>query len=391
MFSSLRARNLLFFAMLGLFLAGTNRWMSWDDGIGFLQANDVRSYETIAQAAPLFPSRQIPLHTLYRFAWAALILLTLYAIHQALVALQIDPTAYRLCLALFLTNPYALRYYAIVPGMLQDLVFVFGTAVVWLGLVRTSGSLVVAGTLVAALGRQTAVMLVPAIGAWMFWSTAWRARSARERMLWAILPGVAAGVCYVATSRVVRSFALPSLNVDYLVGLLVWVKGGDFAWVTLGELCLRAAVPFAVSVAVVLGLVASAQRKSRSAWPLPREVWLCLFFMMMIAAQPILAGPKITGQNASRLSALGLVYAVGMVAYAYRSIQPAWSSPRRIVLGAILLLSSLHHAYSVWGPQDARQFALAQFALAAGALACVALAARQTRRLENGLQVKNEP
>ncbi len=388
MFSSLRARNLLFFAMLGLFLAGTNRWMSWDDGIGFLQANDVRSYETIAQAAPLFPSRQIQmhhaqrfvvhyavgsasqtlgirLHTLYRFAWAALILLTLYAIHQALVALQIDPTAYRLCLALFLTNPYALRYYAIVPGMLQDLV--------------------------AALGRQTAVMLVPAIGAWMFWSTAWRARSARERMLWAILPGVAAGVCYVATSRVVRSFALPSLNVDYLVGLLVWVKGGDFAWVTLGELCLRAAVPFAVSVAVVLGLVASAQRKSRSAWPLPREVWLCLFFMMMIAAQPILAGPKITGQNASRLSALGLVYAVGMVAYAYRSIQPAWSSPRRIVLGAILLLSSLHHAYSVWGPQDARQFALAQFALAAGALACVALAARQTRRLENGLQVKNEP
>ncbi|MDP8927704.1 MAG: hypothetical protein M3O70_03765 [Actinomycetota bacterium] len=111
----------------------------------------MRSYELLAASAPSFPSEPVGSAFSQRFAvhyatglvsdlsgvrvtvaywavWGTCLALILLLMHVLLSRLRLSLFAYGLCAALVILNAFALRPYAIVPGMVQDLVFILGLA-----------------------------------------------------------------------------------------------------------------------------------------------------------------------------------------------------------------------------------------------------------------------
>ncbi|MEA2247004.1 MAG: hypothetical protein QOH46_1533, partial [Solirubrobacteraceae bacterium] len=182
---------------LCLLVAATNRWLSWDAGIRLLTARDARSYEAIARAAPGLPGRDlpahhaerfpvhwlagtlsdlsgVPLHAMYRVLLAAAIGGTLVALH-AIVTGRIPVAAYALVAAVFLLDPYVVRYELLVPGMLADATFVLALGVTLLGLAGRRGWAVLAGVALATAARETALPAALVVIAWLALAPDWRA------------------------------------------------------------------------------------------------------------------------------------------------------------------------------------------------------------------------
>ncbi|MBI3542773.1 MAG: hypothetical protein HY075_05800 [Deltaproteobacteria bacterium] len=380
-----------FVALLLVFLAASNRWLPWREAIEYAQSYDVTWYEKISRVAPSFPTEPVRHHhaqrfvthyvtgtlssvtgvslpAAYRFVWLLLTLAVVVLADRLFQSFRLKPRAYWLCMAAFLLNPYALRFYALAFGMVQDLTFLVGSLVLLLGLRSGRLATVVAGAAIASIGRQTAVMLMPGLGLWMFYGEPWR-RRARKLTAFALVCGVIVGV-YVLTDLATASFSLPSENVGTITSLFYWLVSPAFSVSALVELFARALIPFAVPAGLLLGMGESRALKRV-------DVLACLLMAAGITAQPLLGGPIITGRNASRLSALGLAFVFTALAATLEKTKalpesgPAGSARRSLFAAAILLLavSSLHHLYSVVGPPGAAWFAAIQLGVAAALLA----------------------
>ena len=378
-----------FVVVILLFVGLTNQWRSWSDAISYSQSYDVYKYEQIARDAPAFPAEPITLHhaqrftihylagltakvigfsNTYRLFWALLTLLLVLACDRLLLAVRLPPPLHLACLGLFLLSPYTLRYYALAFGMIQDQLFMLGTFLVAIGLLEAKLAMLVLGACVAVVGRQTAVMLFPGIALWVYFGEAWATRTSRQRLIAIAAPCATIVAAYVVLSLTVRSFSLPSRNIEHVTAIFSWMLSPEFSVRPLAELLVRAAIPFALPVAVLVGFGDPKALKRV-------ELAACVLFVAAIAAQPVLAGPVITGRNASRLAALGFAFAVAGVALAVRDSKAA---AHRVVAGLILgaaVATSWHHLYTVVGPSSAGQFAAIQVAIAA-AVACAGWALR---------------
>jgi len=48
--------------LLSVFVLLTNRWLSYEDGISIMMADDIQGYMSIAQSAPALPAEPLPFH-----------------------------------------------------------------------------------------------------------------------------------------------------------------------------------------------------------------------------------------------------------------------------------------------------------------------------------------
>jgi hypothetical protein len=95
----------------------------------------------------------------------------------------------------------------------------------------------------------------------------------------------------------------------------------------------------------------------------PAETWSAFLIAAAIAAQPFLAGPALTGQNAGRLVTLGLLPLV----FAWVTVSGEdWSGRSAALVVGILFLGSFHHLYTIVGSPGAVGTAALQLAVAAG-------------------------
>jgi hypothetical protein len=376
----------------GLFLLASNRWMSWADGLRFMLFQDVGSYQAIAAAAPGLPAEPIPFHHAQRiFApyvvgllskylqlgypavfWglvalcaAGVVLLT----RRALAAARAPDTVTAILLAGLILNPYSFRYFLIVPGMLQDLVFCLGVCMVLVGLAEERAWMVVGGASIAALGRQTALMIIPGILFWLLTSPLWQRRTLSWRVVLGGAVAAEVAVIYLATGSIAARFSHPSINQDHVLGLLEWGLHGEFRLSVLLEHCSRVFLPFALPVAILSGVWLGMGKEVLKSRRLSGEFYASLLIAAGICAQPFLAGPIITGRTAGRLATMGLVPALLAVAFACSSVARVvpfrMTGPELIVLFVALGVSSLHHMYTIVGPGDALQFALLHAMMAA--------------------------
>ena len=115
------------------------------------------------------------------------------------------------CLGLFALH-FTLKFYLVAPGMLPDALFLCGLGLALYGLAATNFALLLAGALLAAAGRQTALLLIPGIAVWVAWGGSWARLPALRRG--AQIAAVAATVAavYYTTARLAADFALPSEN-----------------------------------------------------------------------------------------------------------------------------------------------------------------------------------
>lgn len=386
-----KAEQWLWLLSWGTVLLLTNRWISWQASITDLSAQDVLSYARIAEAAPASPTIAIgfqyaqrlmapyvvgtlaslthwPIPLCFRIITYSCLGAIVLVMHQILQWFRLTPADYRFCLGLLILNPYLLRYYLLVPGMLPDVVFILGTAIILWGLVAVQGIIMVAGLALAAIGRQTALLLIPGILLWMWKSAEWQPQSwpARLRLTTAIV--LTPSLIYLLTAQLAHQFALPSINTVILTRLLTWMASPEFSWLTLVDHCLRLVTPMLAITGLLLGIAVARSTSPLIPWPQMFTMTACLLMTAGVIAQPFIAGPAITGQNATRLAALGLlptITALALVLHHYHLLTSTTSSMCQILVGASVVVGSLHHLYTTPALPNAASFAVVQLTIAA--------------------------
>jgi hypothetical protein len=350
-----RAR-LVAFGLWSVVAVVVQRWASIAEGIREQFAADVRSYEVIARAAPSLPSEGVlrpfaerfPVHWLvgtfadatglslenaYRVASVLTVALVLTVTHLTLARLRLPTAAYAIALGALAASAYPLHYLLAAPGMVSDAVFLLGLALVLYGFVRGRLMIVLAGLVVALLGRQTAVPVALAAAVWAAAAPAWRHARWRVAAACALVPGV----LYLVLRVVADDFAIPHVGPVDEMTVIGYLKGPDLFVEHVGRILIGIVVP----AALVLG----AWLRTRA--PLPRGA---LLLAAVIVAQPLVLGPSSTGDNEPRLAALAapaLALAAGAL---LRDIELRGVST--LALATAVAIAGLHHRYTWLGPGD---------------------------------------
>jgi hypothetical protein len=388
-------------AMLA-FLAATNRWYGWEEGIRALEALDVETYATIASAAPGFPKAEIGSAFTERFAvpwvlgsagelvgvdprlpframFALFVVVTLGLMVDICGRLGLGAPSTLLCVGLFALNPYVFRAGAIAPGPVDE-AFVTGTAILVWGLVAVRFGGVLTGAAVSILGRQTALLAVPAAAVWLYAGSGWRAQPRRRRLLAAAAPVAAVLVLYGLIKLTIPSFTYtfaPAIPGDTMIPVIGNPGSASSAATHLA----RVAAPLALwagAIAGVLGGLAWAGERLRP----PVEFWCALGIGASIVVQPLVISPHFPGfeANEQRLAALGLFPLCVALAYLLRDASPRATPAWALGAGAAAMLAaSLHERFTVVGPQSDGQFAALELLAAAVLGTTLALAIRARR------------
>lgn len=370
---------------LTLFIVLTNNWMGWDAGIKSI-AWDAASYEIIAQAAPSLPQDQLLFHhaqrifgpylagslsniaglppqVIFYFLAGICIFASLFFAHKSFISLRLSTWDYTVCMALFILNPFTLRYYMIAPGMLPDIMFVTGLAILLFGLIERHFRFVLIGTLIAALGRQTAAVLIPGLVLWLYAGKGWGDLAPSKKIACISSAVLVILSVYFMTGHIVSSFASGPINTEHLTGLFYYLAGPEANVRYTLQFIVHVFMPFLVPLAVVTGI----GLRNRSLFNLPVEAWASLLFVAGIIAQPILAGPDITRLEGGRLSSLCILPLIISSSFLMMNsgLSKNGNIPAllKIILTSALLTGSLHFKYTVSGPEDFSDFALLQTAV----------------------------
>jgi hypothetical protein len=381
-------REILAICAIFVALAATNRWPGWDEGIRLLSLSDVKeTYQVIAESFPNWPSSAVPFHKAQRFVFPYLLgaiaksglsvpllfsLFTMMCIVLILWAMQRSlrlggvPTRVRIgALLFFCLQPYSLRYYGLAPGMGLDLAFVAGIALIGAGLLGSNTIILLLGGALAAVSRQTTLLLIPGVLCFLFFSPEWRVRKLRLRIACASVFVCLVTAIYVWTARIGAAFALPNTNLAVIMGIFDPLQTENITMFF--EHIMRCFLPL---TAVILAILLC-----RPSW---RDARVMAFLLMgaAVLAQPFMAGPGITGQNGARLATMALLPFI----FAWALAKKEDLSEREVLgLAAALFFGSFHHIYTWIGPSGTLGSAALQ---AIAAVGCVAtLVRRNPQRL----------
>ena len=376
--------------LLVVMLLVTNKWFKYDDAIKVVGADDTVSYRAVAEAWPGLPADRLPFHHAQRLAIPVLLgsvahtlgcsleslflgatlllcVVVMLLMHAIFVSLALSAAQRLLLFALLLFNPFVFRPYLAATFMVVDLVFVTGLALLIWGLLTNRGTTTVLGVVFAALGRQTALALLPVAVVWLN-TGAWKARAARQRLfLMLLLPVSVVGV-YCITGLEASNMSEGGFNFGHVTGLSHW-----FSTFSPGKIpaFLQFFFRGLASSTVTLTILGVVYVRTRKQVTLPAFFWLLLMLVASVWVQPFLGGPEVTGGNIVRLCALGfvpLLTALGVLLSRSRVLSDVG---RLELMTATLLIvaGSFHHLTSNVG--NALRYGVTGFAIAHGAFAAL--------------------
>jgi hypothetical protein len=343
-------RRLLVLAALLAFGAAIQHWYSVAEGIQTRFAADVRSYETIARAAPSFPStgvlqpfaERFPVHWLagevsnagvslevvYRIGSLACLLAIALVVSAALARLGLAPEEHALALAALVASAYPFHYLLASPGMLSDATLVLGESLLLLGFVRGRLWLVLLGLAVGTAGRQTMVPVALVAAVWAYRTPQLRSARLRAAAACALVPAA----IYLVLNLGARSFGYPEPGGWHDLSVLGFFDEGWWATVRhFGRVFLGVGVP--------AGLALGGWLRTRN--PVP---WAPLLAGATIAAQPFVLGPSSNGGNEPRLAGLAapaLAVTAGALLRGARLDRVT-----TFVAGAAIVVAGLHSRYT---------------------------------------------
>lgn len=362
------SRNLLFSLGLVGFVALTNRHPDPRNDAAIIRAiaPDTDHYIRIAEAAPSLTDVKLPFHHAQRFVLSysvgvlsrmahvqthvgfqvASILLGIAILVQlgsVLAGYGLLAAQSSVLLALFALNPWAYRFYVAFPELSSDLVFVLGAVIVVRGLSDGSAKLLLLGQIIASLGRQTGMLLLPMIGVWLLCDTPhWKLRNRSWRLL-LLASTVAAGIGVLLITSVLGSrFAMSNRIPAIAAGFRWYFSEFDVSqFLSFAEGLLIALLP---SLLLLISLGRFRSRAPRAETP------ALMTGTVFVLLQPVVASPPNVGGNAARLAVLGLVPLLVLVGIGIR--KEAILELRRmhnLVALAFLVMAimSLHHIYAM--------------------------------------------
>ena len=357
------------------FAAITNRWLGWDGGFAYVQANDERAYLTIADAFPGLPDQAVAdqhaqrwtVHWLIGaladlfgtspetvYSWVAVLLAIAvgFALAAVLIQLGVSLATAVLALGVVLLSPYAFRFYAFAPGYLADFVLELGLLVALLGMVRRSLAIVLVGVILGTLGRQTMLVVVPVLSIWIVMAEGWRGDSRRRTWSAAAVVLIAPVVVYMVVKGVAADFSREGFPLSRLTILdtLMDLPGSASDLVNhVGH----TAIALIVVTAMLVATLTSIELRR-----LPAEFWGSLAIGLVIVAQVLVLNPDpifydYSSTNEPRLAAMALpalavALAVGRAGVEQLSAAARDNAPALAVTGlALLAIASLHQKFTV--------------------------------------------
>jgi hypothetical protein len=266
--------------------------------------------------------------------------------------------------ALQILNPYSFRIYIANSFLLNDIFFQVGSLVLVLGLLEESVSVSFLGIFVAICSRQTALLLLPPMLVWV--TVLWPKAKRRSAILAGVIGTLMALFIYEITSRVAVHMAGTTVSIETVTGLFVWLRASPSIKV-IGEFGLRGIIGLALPIAILLATlrwyvsIAKWSREDRL------RTGLLLGFAAMIASQPVLGGPAVTGRDITRLVLLALpplLAAFGII-LSYTTLGAEFWQQAFPLFMAITTAASFHHTYSFLGigtgAERTNRFALVHF------------------------------
>jgi hypothetical protein len=368
----------------------TNRLIV-DDPDMSIHGYDSKSYVETAEAFPHLPTVNMPhqhaqrligpwivggiikispLSFYWTFELVTFLLLfgILYVNWRTCELLNVDKQTKLIVASLLAFNPYFSRFYFAIPTYIGDLLFLLGMSIVVQALLFLRLRILLIGLFIAAVGRQTAILLLPAVCFWVIFHKDWKKFGVHFRGTIAVLSVFIVFGIYFVTDWLAYKINPVSINAEHVLGLFHWLvdvfqgKDPGFSqhWVPLVPTVISANVgPFAgflayllrgfLSLVIPLGMIFAVTGwggfiKGRSL-----EYSILLFMSLTILSQPILAGPSLTGHPVVRLGMFCLPALV--VAFALLTKEAKfkirWNTKALALVVAVLFISSFHHRYSL--------------------------------------------
>jgi hypothetical protein len=362
-------------AALLAFVAVTNRWLGWDGGFSYVQANDERAYLTIARAFPGLPDQRIAdqhaqrwvVHwaigglsdlfgtapqTTYYWVAAALAIAVSLVLTAVLIRLGVSLAAAAVALAVFILSPYAFRFYAFAPGYLADLVFELGLVVALLALARRSLPLLLLGLAAGALGRQTMLVVVPVVVVWVALAAEWRRADGRRPWAAAAAVLIVPAVSYMVVKGVAADFSNAGFELSRLT-ILDTVMDLPETASDLANHVAHTAIVLIVVTALLAATLPSLDLRRQ-----PAELWGPLAIGAAIVLQVLVLNPDpiaydYSSSNEPRLAAMALPALAVAFAVARRNVEQASlaareNAPALAVAGVLLLaVASSHQRFTI--------------------------------------------
>ncbi|MBF0521229.1 MAG: hypothetical protein HQK92_16075 [Nitrospirae bacterium] len=348
----------------------TNRYVDFDNAIvnGF---SDISYYTNIAKASPnltkyftsfhhaqrfFFPyiigmishTTGVPLYASFMIFTVTFLLATLYVMDRILIFYNLNAAGYALCMAMIIFNPYIFRLYLFSPGMITDLMFLFGTSVVILGLIKDSPLILLTGSVVAILARQTAVVFMPGFFIWLAVSEGFESKKFKNKFFIYALVSVVIVLLYKITGAVASMFGDKNVNlqhiyslITYLMTLIPTLKGVEIIYFFV-NLIARDTFSLTLSAAVLVPLAVFCRGDAK----LPEDFWLMILFALLIMFQPVMNGHPSDATRLVSYAVIPLVTAAAILSGHVPQLK-LMANTRIFFLCLLCYISSFHHYYSL--------------------------------------------
>jgi hypothetical protein len=371
------------------FLYLTRYPLSFLDAVNWVQATDVYSYLIISSAAPNLPTENISFHFAQRWlphyavgAFARLFSMDLalaYTLSNGVLVASIlllscnvlsrvarDQTFSILFFLLLALYVFTFRLYIFVPGLLGDLVFVWGFALALKGCVDRRFGLIVLGMFVATMGKQLTLLVLPGMALYIY--IVWGGLLGRAR---ALLMSASLSLATVAFYQLLiytsAGFALPNfITGSVLFAFFPWVVSDQFTLGLLLEHMFRILLPLLPFIMVWVLAPGGLSQKLHVLSAGELMAWMLMILGPM--AYAFLPGPEVQMGNQSRYVGSVMLPLAILCLKTLPDIKLRLRLVDYIVLTTVLLFLSYHHRYTTLQGTPVAFLATQLFGL--GALAC---------------------
>ncbi len=340
--------------LLLLFL--TNTYYTYEESM-ILGLVDSYNYYEIFQFSPSFPDIDLAFHHAQRFflpyilgiiskntlifniANILIIILCTIIFHMIINSIGCNKRIKILLTALLLFNPFYFRFYLAIPLMVNDLLFSLGLIIVLYSIVLRKMIFIFIGLSIAALGRQTTILLLPSL---IVYFTFLPHINAKRKICLCIASILTVLAIYFSTSVLIKSFAGTSHNTAHMLGLFTWIMNNF----NLYELLYFIGISIVPMLIGLLGIfLFTTILIKRKLFNLTHATILLIF--AGICSQPILAGPSISGPNTIRLCLLSLPAILVLLGLFLKALEINISNKSYFVIITLIFLRSFHHGWSI--------------------------------------------
>jgi hypothetical protein len=286
--------------------------------------------------------------------------------YNILLQVSKDETFGILFFLLFALSVFAFRLYIFVPGLFVDLVYVLGLALALKGCISTRFSLIVMGMLVATMGKQMSLLVLPGLVLYIY--IVWGGLLGRVK---AFLMGAFLSLVVITFYQFLiyssEGFALPnSITANVLFAIFPWLLSDRFTLYFFSEHVFRILLPLMPFI-LIWSLAPGGLFKKVNvlSWG---EFLAWMLIILGPMAYAFLPGPEVQMGNQSRYVGSVILPMAILILRTLPNIKLRLQLIDYVVLAAVLLVLSYHHRYTILQATPVVFFATQLLGMAA--LAC---------------------